>query len=98
MTEKILCPTCERETDGVMSGSETDSDGYLTETYQCYECMEIFDRITMPKDMHIVVCEGCAAGWTFRAQEGKRVQVKLTCQCGAITEYDSEAREAKQDD
>jgi hypothetical protein len=98
MTEKILCPTCERETDGVMSGSETDIDGYLTETYQCYECMEIYDRVYMPKDMHIVVCEGCAAGWTFRAPEGKRVQVKLTCQCGTVTEYDSDTREAKQND
>jgi hypothetical protein len=98
MTEKILCPTCERETDGVMSGSETDSDGYLTETYQCYECMEIFDRITMPKDTHLVVCHGCAAAWTIKAHAGGRLAVRLTCQCGTVTEYDSDTREAMQHD
>jgi transcriptional regulator NrdR family protein len=98
MSDRIFCPTCEKETDGVLSSRETDSDGYMTETYQCYECMGIFDCVSMPKDMHIVVCQGCAAAWTFGVPEGKRVQVKLTCQCGATTEYDSAAREAIKDE
>ena len=98
MGDRIFCPTCEKETDGVLSGRETDSDGYTTETYQCYECMEIFDRVYMPKDIHIVVCRGCAAAWTFRVPEGMQVEVSLTCQCGAVTKYDSRGMEAKQND
>jgi len=97
MTEKIFCPYCEAETSGVLASSETDGDGYKVETFQCYECMEIFERVTIPKDMHMVVCQGCAGAWTFRVPEGKRIEIKLTCQCGAITEYDSNEREANSD-
>jgi len=98
MTDKIFCANCERETDGILRSSETDSDGYKVETYQCLECMETFDRIFMPKDTHVVVCQGCGAAWTFEVQEGKRIEVKLTCQCGAVTEYDSDKREAHEND
>ena len=98
MTERIFCPSCEEETDGVLASKETDGDGYTTETYQCYKCMELFDRVFMPKDMHIVVCCGCAGSWTFRVPAGMQVEVSLTCQCGAKTEYDSAAREAIKDD
>ena len=100
MTEptKIFCPSCEEETDGVISSQETDSDGYTVEVCQCYKCFEIFERIFPPKDMHIVVCTGCAAAWTFKVPEGMQVEVSLTCQCGAVTKYDSRGMEAKQND
>ena len=97
MTDKIFCPYCEAETSGVLASSETDSDGYKVETFQCYECMEIFDAISMPPDMHVITCDGCAYGWAFRMYTAARVEVKLTCQCGAITEYDSDKREANSD-
>ena len=95
---RMFCPLCEEETDGVMISRETDSDGYSTEIHKCLKCSEKYKRYFPPKDMHIVICAGCAAAWTFKVPEGMRVEVSLTCQCGEVTKYDSGGMEASRND